>query len=649
MTNAHMLYSPVKGVNHARNLGIVHARGEVLLFLDDDCRLPHTHYLQTVIELHALHPHQVSMGGTYKLPKKSSWFARAYHYNQQNWLASQKCGSDRSRVLLGGNASYKKTVFQKDLRFSPGIKYGGSETPLNNQIFQTHGAHHFYPSLTLEHASHLTPWTFVKKAYLQGKGSAFQKKFYSSGPMEWHAPAGAPPFPVRLLLWLYDICFMIGYRTSIYERRHWITSFFEEVTKRLISPWQPVFTDIRAARDLAFSKPLLSLTHMSSADSAQIVRIGASESLFKKLKQLTEKDLLEKSIALPLLGSADALYRDLQKIQRYFGRAPETFNFANIHRTPAKLVTHNVGDFVFVFSPEFSSNYESWDRDRVELSSLKAQVVYLFSQPQDINKTIWPHKLHPSFFPLDGMAVRTSVWIDYITSNADPLNHFSWSAYANAHISPPQHLPLKVGHAQNIKTLQSHARTHFFNFPTREFYRDNMVLLGNSCRRRSILLKFFLLMRSVSDRLPEGWIATTMRASKHLLSRVHHWQLEAQETSSLAYKWTAYALHRTYWFLHKTFWVANEVYWFFYKIVTFAVAQIVWRSFDALMFLYLKLNNLYWRMHVLCIGPALGFLVSLFDEPASIKQLPPRERFKQRTLLFMRKWAWLFLRGARLR
>lgn len=651
MSNAHLFYSPIKGVNPARNLGIVHARGDVLLFLDDDCRLQNSDHLEKLLAYHASNADQMSVGGPYVLPKKTNLLARAYHHNQSAWLQSQSYGGNKTQVLLGGNASYKAAIFKDGTRFPPGIAYGGSETPLNVEIMQKYGPHHFSDSLSIEHASRLSPLSFIKKAYLQGKGSAFQKKFHSLSSLQTHKSLPHPSFAIRFLLWLYDFAFMVGYRTSIYERRHVIASSLEESIQRALTPFKPFLSDLSAAKSLAFSPPpsTLAPSHRIGADAKVGTPVRVTESLFQTLQSWTEKDFLHRTLWLDRRLSADAIQKDLHKISSFYGIEPETLPYATPHRTQATLTLHNLGDHVFVFCQELSENYKFWNRERVELASRKAPVTYLYSDNRSLTHKIWPRKLHPQFYPLDGVAIEKSVWVDYLTKNKDPFNHFSWNQYVQSHLCPPVRNSSKVGQPQNAKTLAHHAQMAFLNHPSRDFYRENAVLLGNQVLRRSLLVRFFLTLSSFVDRIPTKWVQAINTTTNYLRNRVAHWNLEAQEKSSLAYKWSAYAAHRFYWFLHKSFWMASEVYWFLYKMITFTLAQIVWRSFDGLMFVYLALNTLYWRLHVIFIGPAIGFFISLTEEPTYFKNLPWRDRYKQRTLLFLRKWAWLFLRGVKLR
>lgn len=650
MTNVRFFFSPFVGVNHARNLGVVQAQGNIILFLDDDCRLQNKNYLRTVMQLHADNPTQMSIGGPYSLTPRASRPAQAYHHNRTEWLKTQSLSPQHSRALLGGNASYKVEVFRQGLRFSPGITYGGSETPFNAQVADEFGPHLFLSELTLEHDSRLHLFPFLKKAYLQGKGHAFQKKFHSPTSSESDEKTLPATFAILLLVWLYDFCFMVGYRTSIYERRFFLRSFAEEMLRRVWSPFAAIVRDIHAAHSAVFSKTIVPTfnSHTISHEKT-LIPITPTVSLFRKLQTLAKKDLEVGAFTIAKGVTPDQIFADFERIQAFYGEIPETFSFIHTGRMDASFVIHKMEYGTVVFDPALSDDYKIWGKDRIENSKIKNSVYYFFTERKTFAPYIWPHLSNKNIYALDGVCVNHDLWNQYLASSIDPYNHFSWDHFVRSQNLIPQRDTVKVGSPNDVSALSKHAHTYFVNFPSRAFYKANMVLLGQNQNRRSTFLKFFVTAKKWLRWIPADASQIFRSSLRNLQTHVSHWQLEAQETSSLAYKWSAYALHKLYWGLHKTFWVLNEVYWRVYKVVTFVGAQIIWRTFDMLVFIYLVLNGVYWFFHAHVIGPAIGFARSLFEEPEHIRTLPLKDRYKQRLLLFAKKWAWLFLRGVRLR
>lgn len=651
MENVRFLFSPLMGVNHARNLGLTHARGNFLLFLDDDCRLQNSDYLQSVLTLHKDNPEQMAIGGPYSLTPRASLPAQAYHHNRTEWLKSQSISPQHSRALLGGNASYKSAVFKTTgFRFSPGITYGGSETPLNMLIANTYGPHLFLSELALEHDSRLSLWSFIKKAYLQGKGNAFQKKFHGTEDALAAEPVLPPTFALLVLVWLYDFFFMIGYRTSIYERRFFVRSLAEELIRRIGAPVFNAFWDLAAARSAVFSRSQLpaAAPHVVTNERV-LIPITPQHTLFYKLQTMAQSDLENGAFTITKGVSPDQIFVDFERISDFYGQTPESFAFLHTSRIENSLLIHNTDFGHVIFDPALSDNFKTWKRDRMEMSKIKSSIYYLFNEQKSDYATLWPHKQDTKVFFLDGVCISDALWSEYTASSKDPYNHFSWDQFVKAKALTPQRDGSRIGSHLVGETLAIHARTFFMNCPSRAFYKDHVTLLGSNSRRRAFFVKLLLRLQKGLQYLPTNTSQNIVARIDRLQSQVSHWQLEAQETSSLAYKWSAYALHKLYWSLHKLFWTLNDVYWRVYKVITFVFAQLVWRSFDVAVFVYLVLNSTYWFLHAHLIGPALGFIKSLFDEPAHIRALPTKERYKQRALLFAKKWAWLFLRGVRLR
>ena len=210
-----VLFSPVAGVNPARQLGIEQAKGHLLFFLDDDCLLINPEHLKTLLSLNIKNPEQMTFGGPYTLPKSTSRLEQAYHFISQSWLQTQRLDSTKSAALLGGNACYKKEVFLKGFTFPKNIKYGGSETPLNTQLYKHYGAHTWCEDLSVEHHCPLNGYLFLKKAYLQGRGAgAFPQSTarHRQALIDHHSLALNADFS-RHIYW-YSVFFYIG-KTSV--------------------------------------------------------------------------------------------------------------------------------------------------------------------------------------------------------------------------------------------------------------------------------------------------------------------------------------------------------------------------------------------------------------------------------------------------
>lgn len=209
-----LLCAPHPGVNHARNHGALHARGSVILFLDDDCEVTDPAFLQKHFAYHHSFSHLAAVGGPYLLTQNSSLCDQIYHANNANWIHANLTETSRSSALLGGNASYKAFIFANGFRFTEEIIYGGSETPLNTILALKFGAHGYFLDLAVYHNTQLNLHSLLRKAFLQGIGAAVQTKMYGHQLKQLSAGSYQAHFFLRAGLELYALFFILGYQSQ---------------------------------------------------------------------------------------------------------------------------------------------------------------------------------------------------------------------------------------------------------------------------------------------------------------------------------------------------------------------------------------------------------------------------------------------------
>ena len=108
---------PNQGLSHARNCGIRTAKGDIIVYVDDDA-LVNKEYLQTYADFFATHPDIDAAGGPI-IPKyeteEPSWMS---HYTRI-LLTGYKYNGDNVKEFAtndypgGGNAAYRASVFEK--------------------------------------------------------------------------------------------------------------------------------------------------------------------------------------------------------------------------------------------------------------------------------------------------------------------------------------------------------------------------------------------------------------------------------------------------------------------------------------------------------------------------------------------------------
>lgn len=171
---ARYLCSGVLGVNHARNLGIQHAKYEFIYFFDDDCWVKDPDFFVLLYkELQSFENKKCFVGGPYQLSPTANVFDQAYFQIQKRWLASGLLDSDNRCVfLLGGNFGGFTLEMRKHL-LDPQIIFGGSETEFFLRLHRIGYNCYFRPRLAVQHQTSMGLMSLISKAYKQGRGAAY--------------------------------------------------------------------------------------------------------------------------------------------------------------------------------------------------------------------------------------------------------------------------------------------------------------------------------------------------------------------------------------------------------------------------------------------------------------------------------------------
>lgn len=605
LKNVRTFYSPNVGVNQARNLGIINTKGSIIYFLDDDCRLFKKNHLQQIIQQHQEHPHTIGIGGPYEMSALPSFLQQAYHTNMRAWLTNRAQSECKTDVLLGGNASYKKDAF-RDTRFPPGIRYGGSETPLNLQLASLHGPHVFVPALGVRHQSPISLLKFIKKSYLQGMGAAFIEKFY---PKNAKQDALHPSTPTNViisaLISLYDFCFMVGYRTSIYERRHPLLSISEEFFLRNTKPLIQFISDIHATLRINSIPTTSPLLPKCASIAKNPIPINGKNTLAMALKKMTPQDLamsyfyIESKKESPFALSPDQLTKNLQNVNDFYSiEAANIFSFKTAPLVYSLDIHHNSG-FVILFDSHLSNKYHHITDIIESLNTLSPQNIsenqiyeWIGTNESTQRKKLQRYidKTQPTHF-LDAVAVPQKTWDHFLLTYNNHVNHFTWNQFVKNENILIKNLNQSVQYQWDH--LQSHAQEYFFSQPNIAFYRSHFSLLGKNPKRRALFLLILSKLHHLYLKPQSHWMQTLYEQLNQFLNSVDSLYVETCDISLSVYKICFCYLHRSFW----------KIY-----------------------------------------GPTFGFMALLFELPETIRNQPLPTRLKVGTTLFFRRWGWLFLK-----
>ena len=204
-----------KGVNKARNLGIRFAGGDILYFLDDDCILPSTDHLTKLITQHQRLQQVAGIGGGYKTTQGLEGASRFYHEQQKQWMDTVFTGdSHKTSQLIGGNASYKREVFDKGFAFDSRIVFGGSEESFNRLLVSNGYNLMLFRDLDVYHIIQVNVISLMRKSFQQGVGhfNSQLRNNKKNRTIDMKQEAAFSPTPVRSWIhYVYYIFFKLGY------------------------------------------------------------------------------------------------------------------------------------------------------------------------------------------------------------------------------------------------------------------------------------------------------------------------------------------------------------------------------------------------------------------------------------------------------
>lgn len=119
-----------QGLSYARNKGICKAKGEILVYVDDDA-LVDNHYLQDYVSFFAAHPDVMALGGPIQPlyeTTEPTWMTPYTKALLTAWMdyGNKPCFYPKGRYPGGGNAAYRASVFDKVGLFNTDLGRKGS-------------------------------------------------------------------------------------------------------------------------------------------------------------------------------------------------------------------------------------------------------------------------------------------------------------------------------------------------------------------------------------------------------------------------------------------------------------------------------------------------------------------------------------------
>jgi GT2 family glycosyltransferase len=188
-----LVREPVKGLVKARETGRRHASGDVLLYLDADCRAP-ADWLARIARRFERDPALVALSGPYRFYDWDLWgrlLIRAYDFTLAPLTqVLVKYVLRRGSVFYGGNFAVRRTALEQIGGFDTSIEFHGEDTNLGRRLFAI-------GRVVLAYECFLH--TSARRYVALGRGRVFRiylRNFASE--VLWHRPRDTSHIDVRL-------------------------------------------------------------------------------------------------------------------------------------------------------------------------------------------------------------------------------------------------------------------------------------------------------------------------------------------------------------------------------------------------------------------------------------------------------------------
>lgn len=230
-----------QGLSAARNKGIKEAKGEVIIYVDDDA-LVDTHYLRDYAEWFAAHPETMACGGPIEPlyeTQEPDWMTPYTKALLTAWMnyGDKVCEYPKGRFPGGGNAAYRKCVFEKVGLFNTalgrkgGNLMGSEEKDIFDKMHVLGMQVLYLPTPVLHHC---IPQTKLEKDY-------FNRLTLQIGVSERHRTLAISgrKYLKRLfsefIKWCGTFVLLCGYIISFHPMKGWkLVQFRWNVTKGLL-------------------------------------------------------------------------------------------------------------------------------------------------------------------------------------------------------------------------------------------------------------------------------------------------------------------------------------------------------------------------------------------------------------------------------
>lgn len=169
-----------KGPAAARNFGVEKSKGSVVSFTDTDC-VPESNWVKKIIEAHCKNQGAVVIGGLTEVQRGN--IKASVSQSLSNGAMSVSINREREFIFFPTcNVSFKKDKIEE--KFDELFPFpAGEDLEFFWRIFKRKKKLIFDPDIKIMHNCHSNLKSFIKQAYLYGRGNYHVKYFHNDHPL----------------------------------------------------------------------------------------------------------------------------------------------------------------------------------------------------------------------------------------------------------------------------------------------------------------------------------------------------------------------------------------------------------------------------------------------------------------------------------